>query len=125
MLKAERSKLPKIKIRKRSGPRPKHLIVNDLRKGTGAPVSSDDAILVRYDSDRYGEALRRSQKTVGFGPTRFGMNEVIRGWKAGLPGMRVGGRRELVVPSRLGYQGYTLVYVIDLLALFPGGAGNF
>jgi peptidylprolyl isomerase len=125
MSKAEISKLPKIVIGKRSGPPPRKLVVNDLRKGSGAAVTSKDAVLVNYFSVRYGEALRRRHGGE-FGETRFGLNEVVKGWELGLPGMKVGGRRELIVPPRLAYSGTgTLIYVIDLLAVERGGAASF
>jgi peptidylprolyl isomerase len=123
MTKAEIRKLPRITIAKEGGPRPRRLVVRDLRKGTGARVTLDDAIVVRYFSDNYEEA-REESKAGRFGKTTFGMNEVIKGWVVGLPGMRVGGRRELIVPPKLGYEGHTLIYVIDLLALIPGGAAG-
>jgi peptidylprolyl isomerase len=40
---------------------------------------------------------------------------VVEGWEESLRGMRVGGRRELIVPSKLAYGTGTLIYVIDLL----------
>jgi len=133
MSKAEQAKLPEIRIRKWADPPPKHLVVNDLRKGTGATVGPDDAILINYFSDSYAEALKRS-RVGAYGATRFGMNEVIKGWEVGLLGMKVGGRRELIVPPRLHYQGlnpkqgagkWTDIYVIDLLAVYPREAGSF
>jgi peptidylprolyl isomerase len=56
----------------------------------------------------------------------LGAGDVIRGWEEGLVGMRVGGRRQLIIPSRLGY-GATgsgtippnsiLVFTIDLVSI--------
>lgn len=118
MSKAEIAKLPKLTIGVPSGPPPKKLVITDLRKGSGAAVTAKDKVLVKYFSVKYGEALR-SSRTGHYGPSEFGLNEVVKGWKLGLPGMKVGGRRELTVPPRLGYRGMTLIYVIDLLAVNP------
>ena len=61
-------------------------------------------------------------------PTPLGSGAVIKGWDEGLVGMRVGGRRELIIPPALAYgkggQGpipgnATLIFVIDLLGLTP------
>ena len=64
---------------------------------------------------------------------QLGSGQVIKGWDEGIAGMKVGGRRELIVPPDLGYgaQGQppaigpneTLVFVVDLLDVQPGGAG--
>jgi peptidylprolyl isomerase len=84
-------------------------------------VTLKDAIVVSYYSENFNEA--RGKRRVGsYGQSRFGMNEVIPGWVKGLPGMRVGSRRELIVPPGLGYRGHTLIYVIDLLAVQRNGA---
>jgi peptidylprolyl isomerase len=133
MSKAEIAKLPKLEIGVPSTPVPKRLVINDLRKGTGAAVKQHDAVLVRYFSVSYAQALKKS-RSGRYGPSRFGMNEVVDGWKLGLPGMRVGGRRELIVPPKLhfrawkpeqGYPNWTTIYVIDLLGVEKGGAGSF
>lgn len=118
MSKAEIAKLPKIEIGKPSGPRPKKkLVVRDLRKGSGAVVRPDDKILVRFFSVKYAEA-RKASRSGRYGPTEFALDGgVIKGWEEGLPGMRVGGRRELIVPPKLGYRGWTLIYVVDVLAV--------
>jgi peptidylprolyl isomerase len=130
MSKAEIAQLPRLVVTRRTGSPPRKLLVRDLRKGTGAPIRPNDAILVRYYDVSYDEAQRKP-RTGRFGPSRFGLNEVVRGWQLGLPGMKVGGRRELVVPPRLhfaawtpkmGYGHWTTIYVIDLLAVYPAGA---
>ncbi len=124
MSKAEITNLSKIEIKARSGPPPKKLVVRNLREGDGAPLRSRDAILVRYFSVTYGEARDRD-RTGRIGPTKFGLNEVVRGWKVGLPGMRVGGRRELIAPPRFAYKGKIIIYVIDLLAVYPNAVVDF
>jgi peptidylprolyl isomerase len=124
MSKQEIARLPKLEIEKLSGPVPKRLVVRDLRKGTGAEVKQGDAITVKFFSVRYRQA-RLGSHHGGYGPEKFGMNDVIEGWALGLPGMKVGGRRELIVPPRIGHEGSVLVYVIDLLAVERGGAVTF
>ena len=58
-------------------------------------------------------------------PIDFPLRGLIQGWQDGIPGMKVGGRRELVIPPHLAYGpagghflgGKTLVFVIDLIAV--------
>jgi peptidylprolyl isomerase len=59
-------------------------------------------------------------------PATFGLNQVILGWQQGIPGMKVGGRRLLVIPPDLGYgasgggpiaPNETLIFVVDLIAI--------
>jgi peptidylprolyl isomerase len=124
--------LPRLTIHRRSGTPPRKLVVRDIRKGWGARVRADDAVVVRYFEVSYATAEKKSSAGQ-FGPTRFGMNEVIKAWDLGLPGMRVGGRRELIVPpqvhfakgiGKVGSPHWTDIYVIDLLGVEPGGAGS-
>jgi peptidylprolyl isomerase len=130
MSKQEIAKLPKLTIAKRSGPPPKHLRSIDLRKGWGTALTKNDAAYVRYYVVSYPEALKESQ-TGRYGPRSFGMNEVVKGWEVGLPGMKVGGRRELILPPKYvyprwkpswGFTPYVDIYLIDLLAVERGGA---
>jgi peptidylprolyl isomerase len=126
MSRAEIAQLPEFKVRVPTKSPPKKLVVHDLRKGSGAEIRPNDAILVDFFNVRYepGKSFKTTPTTRN-SPERFGLNEVIEGWKKGLPGMRVGGRRELIVPPELGYRGWTLIYVIDLLAVYRGGATSF
>lgn len=124
MSKGEIARLPKLEIKMHKAPAPKKLVVRDLRRGTGAQVQPNCAILVDFFDVKYGSAQNKSWSGK-FGPTQFGYTGTIKGWQVGLRGMRVGGRRELVVPPSLGYEGKTIVYVIDLLAVYPGEASSF
>ncbi|MGE5281256.1 MAG: FKBP-type peptidyl-prolyl cis-trans isomerase [Chloroflexota bacterium] len=126
--KREIAKLPKLTIAKRSGPPPHHLEVIDLRKGWGTKLTKNDGAYVRYYTVRYPEAQERSLTGLS-GIRGFGMDEVNKGWEVGLPGMKVGGRRELVLPPQYvyrhwkpswGYKPFVDIYLIDLLGVERG-----
>lgn len=76
----------------------------DLTAGTGAVVVRTQTLGVRYT----GWLANGTQfdSNAGAGPLfnfRLGAGQVIAGWDDGLDGIRVGGRRQLVIPSSLGY----------------------
>ena len=109
-----------------TGDPPAKLVAKDVRKGKGKKAADGDRVSVQYvginwsDGKQFDASWDRGQ------PFKFklGSGQVIPGWDQGVKGMRVGGRRELVVPPDLGYgaQGSppaigpneTLVFVIDL-----------
>jgi peptidylprolyl isomerase len=118
------------------GAPPRKLIVEDLVIGRGPVARPEDELKVYFTSFRYltgdhFETIWKPDK-----PFEFKLNgkEVIPGWVKGLPGMRVGGRRYLVVPGQLAARGgispfedpdeSTLVYVVELLAVNPGTASS-
>jgi peptidylprolyl isomerase len=114
-------------IYKRSGPPPRHIKVIDLRKGTGATVAKKDSVEVRYFEVSYPEALGGT-RSGAYGPSTYGLDEAVKGWSAGLPGMKVGGRRELILPPKLvyprwrpswGYAPYVRIYVVEMLGVKP------
>ena len=115
-------------ITKPSGPAPTTLQTKDLIVGTGATVTADDTITVNYVGALYsnGKVFDSSwSRKQTFSTTLSG---VIKGWE-GLEGMRVGGRRELIIPPALGYGkagspptipgNATLIFVVDMLAVTP------
>lgn len=123
------SKKPVVTVPK--GPPPTKLVVNDLIKGTGAAAKAGSKITVNYvgvlyqNGKQFDASWDRQQTftaTLASGPSG-----VIPGWIQGIPGMRVGGRRELTIPPSLAYgktgnspsvpPNATLVFVIDLLAV--------
>jgi len=105
----------------------------DLIVGTGAEATNGKTLTVNYTLWLYSESAAdhkgtQVQTTVGGSPFPFtlGAGRVIAGWDQGVPGMRVGGRRELVVPPSLAYgataqpgipSNSTLVFDIDLLSV--------
>lgn len=82
----------------------------DTVAGTGALASSGRSLTVHYTGWLYdaGKAdFKGAQFDSSVGKTpftfRLGAGQVIQGWEQGLPGMRVGGKRTLVIPAALGY----------------------
>ena len=114
---------------------PTTLVTKDLVAGTGAAVASGDTVTVNYVGALYknGTIFDASWKRNTTFTTAIGAGAVIKGWDEGLIGMRVGGRRELIIPPSLAYgatgQGTipanaTLIFVIDLLALTPASGST-
>jgi peptidylprolyl isomerase len=119
------SKKPAVSVP--TGPAPTKLEIKDLTKGTGPEVKSpSSSVTVNYVGVLYkgGKEFDSSWKR---GETAtFSLSGVIPGWTKGIPGMKVGGRRELIIPAELAYgakgspptipPNAPLVFVIDLLA---------
>jgi FKBP-type peptidyl-prolyl cis-trans isomerase len=107
------------------GTPPKRLESADLIVGRGAVAEPGDNITVQYvlATRSSGKVIQSSWSSQPFQFT-LGESQVIKGWDMGLVGMRVGGRRELIIPPSLGFgassQGPgiaandTLVFVVDL-----------
>jgi peptidylprolyl isomerase len=122
-------KRSKPKVRVPSGPPPKQLVVKDLIKGSGRTAQTGDFITVQYVGVDYktGKQFDASWDRGQPFPFQLGAGQVIPGWDRGVVGMRVGGRRELIIPPGLAYgpQGQppviapnaTLVFVIDLVGV--------
>ena len=105
---------------------PKVMEVADLIKGTGATLKLGDNITAQYVLGDYAtHKILQSSWTSGAFSTPFKAGSLISGWIKGLPGMKVGGRRELIIPPSLAYrqggQGIpandTLVFIVDLLKI--------
>jgi FKBP-type peptidyl-prolyl cis-trans isomerase len=101
------------------GPPPKNLVVRQLKEGFGVAAKPGDGLGVQYVGVNYrtGKPFEvRWQEPPPFSFT-LGAGEVRKGWEIGLKGIRVGGRRELILPSRLAYGNGALVYVVELLSI--------
>jgi len=110
-----------------TGPAPTKLEIKDLIKGSGPEIKSpSSSVTVNYVGVLYkgGKEFDSSWKR---GETAtFALTGVIPGWTKGIPGMKVGGRRELIIPAAEAYgakgspptipPNAPLVFVIDLLA---------
>ena len=99
------------------------LYVQDLVSGTGAVAARERTVVVRYS----GWLPNGKQFDSGEISVTLGTNKTIRAWEEGLLGMRVGGRRRLVVPPSLGYGGRgsgeipsnaVLVFEMELRSVF-------
>jgi peptidylprolyl isomerase len=106
---------PKPGIEVPDEPPPKELVVKDLEEGSGPAVGEGDTIVVEYVAVDYktGQEVEAAWGE----PATFtvGSGELIKGWEKGIRGMKVGGRRELIIPSKLAFGKGTLIYVVDLL----------
>jgi peptidylprolyl isomerase len=109
-----------------SGPPPSTLVVKDLIKGTGAQAKLGQSITVNYVGVLYHGGKEFDSSWKRGEPATFSLEtgKLIQGWTQGIPGMKVGGRRELVIPAALAYgakgtagipPNEPLVFVIDLL----------
>lgn len=85
-------------------PGPSKLEITDDAVGTGKEVKTGDKVKVHYTGTLMNGKQFDSSRDKGepFGFT-IGKGEVIKGWDEGVVGMRVGGKRRLVIPSDLGY----------------------
>lgn len=78
--------------------------IRDITVGTGAAVSAGQLLTVRYSLWlSTGTAIESNVNAASGFQFRLGAREVITGWDEGIPGMRVGGKRQLVIPPSLGY----------------------
>jgi peptidylprolyl isomerase len=123
---AEKTK-PKVTVPK--GAPPKKLEIKEIEKGTGATAKAGDEVTVQYVGVGYDSAEEFDSSWSRNEPFTFGLGagQVITGWDQGVEGMKVGGRRELIIPPELAYgpagsppsigKNETLIFVIDLLAV--------
>jgi peptidylprolyl isomerase len=120
---------PTVKVTPDNPQPPGKLVVKDLATGHGKTAKKGDTVTVQYDGILYYNNKQFDASWDRGQPFTFplGKGQVIPGWDQGVAGMKVGGRRELVIPPDLAYgaQGSpptipanaTLVFVVDLLKL--------
>ncbi len=80
------------------------LVIEDIKKGAGAEVTSGDTVVMHYkgtllDGTKFDSSYDRNEPF----ETRIGVGRVIEGWEMGIPGMKIGGKRKLTIPSDLAY----------------------
>ena len=108
------------------GDAPTELVITDLEIGDGAEATPGATVDVHYVGVDF-ETGEEFDSSWGRGESiQFPLNGLVRGWQEGIPGMKVGGRRQLICPPAWAYgpaggghrlSGRTLVFVIDLLAV--------
>ncbi|HEY1702232.1 MAG TPA: FKBP-type peptidyl-prolyl cis-trans isomerase [Trebonia sp.] len=110
------------------GEPPKDLEIKDIWEGNGKVASAGDTVQVHYVGVAFssGEEFDASWNRGEPLEFRLGVGQVISGWDQGVQGMKVGGRRQLVIPAHLAYgdrgaagaikPGETLIFVCDLVA---------
>lgn len=111
------------------GPPPSDLEVVDLVEGDGPEARSGQSVQVHYVGVAHstGEEFDASYNRGEPLSFRLGVGQVISGWDRGVQGMKVGGRRRLIIPPHLAYgdrgaggaigPGETLIFVVDLVAV--------
>ena len=108
------------------GPAPTTLEIVDIVEGTGPEATPGATVEVHYlgveyeTGDEFDSSWSRNQSIT------FPLNNFIKAWQQGIPGMKVGGRRKLTIPPHLAYgpagsghflAGKTLIFVIDLISV--------
>jgi peptidylprolyl isomerase len=118
---------PRVDVPK--GKAPKKLVIKDLKPGTGPAAQDGQTISVQYVGVSFKNGRQFDASWDRGQPFSFplGQGQVIPGWDQGVKGMKVGGRRELIIPPDLAYgaQGSppaigpneTLVFVVDLVGV--------
>jgi peptidylprolyl isomerase len=121
--------LQKPEVDRPDGPPPAELEVTDVTVGEGPEATAGAVVSVHYvgvahsTGEEFDASWNRGE------PLRFplGQGHVIPGWDQGVAGMRVGGRRQLVIPPHLAYgdrgaggvikPNETLIFVVDLVGV--------
>lgn len=104
------------------------LQVVDLVTGTGDEVKAGDTIRFHYKGTIAQTGVKFDSSYDRGEPITYPLTNLIKGWQDGIPGMKVGGKRRLVIPAELGYGAQEspgipansdLVFEIELLAVNP------
>ena len=111
------------------GPVPTDLQIIEITEGDGPEATAGSTVSVHYVGVAHstGEEFDASYNRGAPLDFRLGVGQVISGWDTGVQGMKVGGRRQLVIPPHLGYgdrgaggvikPGETLIFVVDLISV--------
>ncbi len=109
-----------------TGAPPTALLTTDIIIGTGAEAIATSTLTVQYTLMAWSTGKVVESSWSGGQPATFPLSGVIQGWQQGIPGMKVGGRRLLVIPPDLGYgaagggpigPNETLIFVVDVVGI--------
>lgn len=103
------------------------LEIIDIVEGTGDEVQPNATITAHYTGALVSDGtIFQSSLDIGQ-PATFGLNQVIQGWTDGVPGMKIGGKRRLIIPAAMAYGASSpsdsippnsdLVFDIDLVTI--------
>ena len=121
--------LSKPTVARPTGDAPSDLEIADLTVGDGPEAAQGHTVVVHYVGVAFSDGKEFDSSWNRDSPFdfRLGAGQVIAGWDRGVAGMRVGGRRQLTIPSKLAYgdrgaggvirPGEHLIFVVDLLAV--------
>ncbi|MFF2524325.1 FKBP-type peptidyl-prolyl cis-trans isomerase [Streptomyces liangshanensis] len=111
------------------GEPPAELDIKEIWEGDGEVAKAGDTVSVHYVGVAFSTGEEFDSSWNRGTPLKFqlGVGQVIKGWDQGVQGMRVGGRRQLIIPADLAYgdrgagrdigPGETLIFVCDLVAV--------
>jgi peptidylprolyl isomerase len=127
------AKQPKITVPTAAAP--KSLQTKDIVTGTGATAAAGDTVTVNYVGALYtnGKVFDSSWSRGQTLTEQLVPGGLIQGWIDGIPGMKVGGRRELIIPPALAYKNQangtipansTLIFIVDLLKVTPASSSS-
>ncbi|PRI10667.1 FKBP-type peptidyl-prolyl cis-trans isomerase [Leucobacter massiliensis] len=119
------SPMTKPEIEFPEGPAPAELQIVDIVEGSGEEALASSTVEVHYLGVEYDSGEEFDSSWSRGESINFPLRSLIQGWQAGIPGMKVGGRRKLIVPPAQAYgtsgghplSGKTLIFVIDLLGV--------
>lgn len=116
------TKKPEIKVP--DGDPPCELVIQDIHEGDGAEAKAGATVTIHYVGVSWSTGEEFDSSWEAPEPATFPLGSLIPGWQEGIPGMKEGGRRRLIIPPELAYgeQGRpgiapneTLIFVIDLI----------
>jgi len=119
------TELTKPEVEFPEGPAPAELQIVDVVEGSGDEATAGSTVNVHYLGVEYDSGEEFDSSWSRGESINFPLRSLIQGWQVGIPGMKVGGRRKLIVPPEQAYgtggghplAGKTLIFVIDLLGV--------